>query len=179
MENDSGSVFNSNEQEEVTNSYKFKNLFKRRLWYYITCGVLVLACGSMLLADYLITNKVEPTYEMFKEFKIDKAEDQLNMKENEYFIYYYFETCAACSKIKDVVFAYLSEQKISNDIPKLYLLDIESVDIPSENPPSSYVDIDDYKDIVVGGTPFLLKIKDKKVEYSRSGGEEVAKELKL
>lgn len=90
---------------------------------------------------------------------ITKKEDQLNRQEQTYFIYYYSNTCAACAKIKPLVFDLIDQGKVE----KVYFVDTDKVDMITGQVPKDYIGIDDYKKIVLTSTPTLIKVSEGKI----------------
>ncbi|HBD05795.1 MAG TPA: hypothetical protein DCY93_00085, partial [Firmicutes bacterium] len=96
---------------------------------------------------------------------ITKKEDQLNQKEETYYIYYYSNTCAACAKIKPLVFDLIDQGKAG----KVYFIDTDKVDMASGQVPKDYIGIDDYNKIVLIVTPTLIKVSGGKVVSYATG----------
>jgi len=66
--------------------------------------------------------EVDYQYSDYEYYKITTYDNQLNHPQNEYYIYYYYESCGACLRIKNDVLS-----KVANlNEDHLYLFDVQA-----------------------------------------------------
>ncbi len=96
--------------------------------------------------------------------------DTFNQEENDYLVYYYNETCSHCNSIKQNVISY-------------YLADEETMYfVNTKNnsrfgPVKELKGIDDIELFYIFGTPFLIRVKDYKIEDYYSGVNKILEYL--
>ncbi len=77
-------------------------------------SLVLVACGDQ--------NETEYQYSDYDYYQITSFDQQLNHPQNEYYIYYYFETCEACLEIKNDVLSKVA----SLDEDHLFLFDVQA-----------------------------------------------------
>lgn len=155
------SLFSSDEKEpdSFTDIDNYNDLIVK------TSGTLLLIDNkkvkSSTAEDTVIKESLRlKDYADYKENTINSASEQLNRPEEEYYVYYYTKSCAACKSISQAIFFYLE-----SDNTKLYLVNLDIVsEIIGEKREEGYKGITDYRDITIKFTPSLLKIKNGSVE---------------
>jgi len=95
-------------------------------------------------------NEVDYQYIDYEYYQLTTFDQQLNHEQNEYYIYYYFENCGACLRVKNDVLG-----KIANlNEDHLFLFDVQSgIEI---HPDEFLRDEDDGKFY----TPTLVHVED-------------------
>ena len=112
-ENENKHIFANTSQN--SKSYSLKDLFSSRKKYYILCLTLLVISGTCLGINFSLKNSGKK-YSDYSNFFVNDIKSQFNISEssqndegiieNDYYVYYYRDTCSACQDISPTIFNY-------------------------------------------------------------------------
>lgn len=85
-------------------------------------ALILLSIGLAIRNNF--SNKLSADYDDYKQYEISYKQI-MRQSEDEYFVYFYSETCTACEQVKTTIFQYLSSDLNSTAGRKLYLVNMD------------------------------------------------------
>ena len=85
-------------------------------------SLILLSVGLAIRNNF--SNKLSADYDDYKQYEISYKQI-MRQSEDEYFVYFYSETCTACEQVKTTIFQYLSSDLNSTAGRKLYLVNMD------------------------------------------------------
>ena len=200
-ENENKHIFANTSQN--SKSYSLKHLFSSRKKYYILCLTLLVISGTCLGINFSLKNSGKK-YSDYSNFFVNDIKSQFNISEssqndegiieNDYYVYYYRDTCSACQDISPTIFNYLDKIASFADPIIMYLLNTDNVysnyqfgsDFSSaEAYKNSLINISSEDEIIsffqknTIVTPMLFHISNTKIANVYLGTEEITSVLSL
>lgn len=104
----------------------------------------------------------EYDYSLISDYKI-KWSDIFSKNDENYFLYFYSESCFYCEELKQDILYYFDNEK-----PIMYFVE-DDEDFVIGNDANKLIGVSDLKSFYILGTPTLVKIENKKVTFSLVG----------
>lgn len=200
-ENENKHIFANTSQN--SKSYSLKDLFSSRKKYYILCLTLLVISGTCLGINFSLKNSGKK-YSDYSNFFVNDIKSQFNISEssqndegiieNDYYVYYYRDTCSACQDISPTIFNYLDKIASFADPIIMYLLNTDNV-YSNYQFGSGFSSAEAYKNSLINissedeiisffqkntiVTPMLFHISNTKIANVYLGTEEITSVLSL
>lgn len=129
----------------------------------------------MFLSVFLIScNKNKDTYETFKAQHLSVRES-FNQDYEEYYLYFYSNTCPHCNNIKKIIF----KQAKNEELPLFFIngRDVAGILNFTDDPTYTNYGVTKFSDLKLLGYPTLLLIRNGRVIVQFTGQDEIRKEL--
>jgi RNA polymerase subunit RPABC4/transcription elongation factor Spt4 len=118
-------IANNQKIQTVKNKERIKKRNEKISFLIFTSAFLALILLSIGLAiRNNHSNKLSANYDDYKQYEISYKQI-MRQPEDEYFVYFYSETCTACEQVKTTIFQYLSSDLNSTAGRKLYLVNMD------------------------------------------------------